>query len=197
MFRVSTALAALLPLVAAMPVAAQPSPAQAPTPPPARACALSAAEIAAGRQLALDFFRPGITGTERAAMLAPDYVQHNPVFKKVAKERGLTDAQAFPIALAQLVGGGGGGPPGGAAGAPPPPRPPQGNPFAAVFTDCDTTTILHQVWLQEPGAAPGTWYEAYTFDTFRVRNGKFVEHWDAAQLPQPRPPAPPAAPPAR
>jgi predicted SnoaL-like aldol condensation-catalyzing enzyme len=43
---------------------------------------------------------------------------------------------------------------------------------------------------QDPTAAPGTWYQAYTFDTWRVRNGKIVEHWDNAVI---NPPAPPAA----
>ena len=29
---------------------------------------------------------------------------------------------------------------------------------------------------------PGRWYEAYTFDAFRVKNGKLVEHWDTAVI---------------
>ena len=83
-----------------------------------------------------------------------------------------------------------------AAGQAPPPRPagdvngpvrPAGTPFAQVMVDCDLVTVLHQVFMPVPGAAPGTWYEAYTFDTFRVRNGKLAEHWDAATLPAPPP----------
>jgi predicted SnoaL-like aldol condensation-catalyzing enzyme len=42
---------------------------------------------------------------------------------------------------------------------------------------------------QDPTAAPGKFYEVFTFDTFRVRNGKLVEHWDGAVI---NPPAPAA-----
>jgi predicted SnoaL-like aldol condensation-catalyzing enzyme len=40
-----------------------------------------------------------------------------------------------------------------------------------------------------PTASAGTWYEGFTFDVFRVRNGRLVEHWDGAVI---NPPAPAA-----
>ena len=65
-----------------------------------------------------------------------------------------------------------------AAGPPPPP----GNPFEVVTAECDVVTVVHRNNRQDPTATPGTWYEVFTFDTFRVRNGKLVEHWDGAVI---------------
>ena len=50
------------------------------------------------------------------------------------------------------------------------------------MAECDVVTVIHKNFRQDPTAAPGTWYEVFTFDTFRVRNGKLVEHWDGAVI---------------
>ena len=63
-----------------------------------------------------------------------------------------------------------------------------GNQFEIVTATCDVVTMIHKQYRQDPTAAPGTFYEAFTFDAFRVRNGKVVEHWDGALI---QPPAPP------
>jgi predicted SnoaL-like aldol condensation-catalyzing enzyme len=160
----------------ALAIAAAAAPALA-QPAPRPACTLSPAEIEANRQAAMAFFRPGVTAAERIAMVDPGYVQHNPVFRKFGEDNRLGDYEAFKARLAQ-----GFGPPPGAA-VPAGPTPPPPDPYALVTADCDLVTILHKNFRQVPGAVPGTWYEAFTFDTFRVRNGKFTEHWDAAVLP--------------
>jgi predicted SnoaL-like aldol condensation-catalyzing enzyme len=49
-------------------------------------------------------------------------------------------------------------------------------------------TIVHKNFRQDPTAEPGKFYEV--FDTFRVKNGKLVEHWDSALI---NPPAPAGA----
>lgn len=158
-----------LTLLAAAPVLAQPA---------ARpACTLTPAQIEANRQAGMAFFKPGITGADRIALLDPSYVQHNPVFKKQAQDTGKSDYDTFKDRV--------GGPP-----APPPappagPRPPAADPYALVTVDCDLVTVLHKNFRQVPGAAAGTWYEVFTFDTFRVKNGKYTEHWDGAVLPNP------------
>ena len=157
-------------LAAAAPALAQPA---------AKACTLSSAEIEANRQAGMAFFKPGVTADQRIAMVDPTYVQHNPVFKKFAQDNKMTDAAGFAARLKQ-----GFGPPPGAA-APAGPAPPAPDQYALVTVDCDLVTVLHKNFRQTPGAAPGTWYEAFTFDTFRVKNGKFTEHWDAAVLPPP------------
>ena len=69
------------------------------------------------------------------------------------------------------------------------PQPPAGNPLEVVMAECDVVTIVHKNFRQDPTAAPGTWFEVFTFDTFRVRNGKLVEHWDGAVITPPAPAA--------
>ena len=50
------------------------------------------------------------------------------------------------------------------------------------MAECDLVTVIHKSYRQDPTAAAGTFYEGFTFDTFRIRNGKLVEHWDSAVI---------------
>ena len=52
--------------------------------------------------------------------------------------------------------------------------------------------MVHKTYRPDP-VTPGRWFEAFTFDMFRVKNGKLVEHWDTAVI-NPPPPAGGAAP---
>jgi hypothetical protein len=101
------------------------------------------------------------------------------VFKKRGQEDKITDYEEFKKSFMK------------AAATPPPPvtglQPPQGNPFEVVTAECDIVTVVRKTYRQDPTAAPGTFYEAFTFDTFRVKNGKLVEHWDAATIAPPAP----------
>jgi predicted SnoaL-like aldol condensation-catalyzing enzyme len=156
---------------------------------PQRGCTATPAQIEANKKVAMEFFRPGITGPERFALADKSYKQHNPAFVKGAKEAGQNDYDYFnsrfggPPAARQ---GGAGAGRGAAAG----PQPPAGNPLEIVMAECDLVTIIHKNYRQDPTAAPGTFYEVFTFDTFRVQNGKLVEHWDGAVI---NPPAPAGA----
>ena len=172
MTRFALLLAAAVPLLAAAPALAQVQAAPAP------GCTATPAQLDANRKAAVAFFRRGVTVDERLAMLDPGYIQHNPRFKKYAVDNKVSDIEAFKALMGQ--GGGGGGPPGDAT-------PPQGDPLAIVTAECDLVTIVHKNFRQDPTAAPGTWFEAYTFDTFRVKNGKLTEHWDAAVIAPPAP----------
>jgi len=168
----------------------------APVPPPQVACTLSPAEIAAGRAVALKFFQ--VTGDDRVALADPTYKQHNPAFKKRAEDNKKTDFEEFrdsfgtaglaAAAAARAGGPGGGGRGPAAAGAPQPPGP--NNQYEVVLTECDTTIAIHKNWRPDP-TTPGRFFEAFTFDAFKVKNGKLVEHWDTAVI---NPPAPPVAP---
>ena len=53
--------------------------------------------------------------------------------------------------------------------------------------------MIHKTWRPGSGRRRGRWFEAFTFDAFRVKNGKLVEHWDTAVI-NPPPPAGGAAP---
>ena len=150
-------------------------------PNPAAGCTATPAQLAEVKKAGIAFTRS--QGAERVALADPSYKQHNPAFVKGAREAGMSDYDYFKARF--------GGPPaarqGGPAGAAAAPQPPAGNPTEIVMAECDLVTIIHRNNRQDPTAAAGTFYEVFTFDTFRVRNGKLVEHWDGAVI---NPPAP-------
>jgi predicted SnoaL-like aldol condensation-catalyzing enzyme len=149
---------------------------------PAAGCSATPAQLEANKKAAMAFFRPGITAEERATLIDTGYIQHNPAFKKFADENKISYYEGFK----QMMGRGGAGRGGAGTG----PQPPQGNPLEIVTAECDLVTVIHKNYRQDPTAAPGTWYEVFTFDVFRVQKGKLIEHWDGAVI---NPPAPPAA----
>jgi predicted SnoaL-like aldol condensation-catalyzing enzyme len=162
--------------LAASVTAQQPPPAQQANPSPG--CTATPAQLEANKKVALEFFRT--TGEARVALADPSYKQHNPAFKKRAEDNKVSDYEEFKNAfLAQAARGQG---PGAGRGAGSGPPPPQGNPFEVVTAECDIVTVIHKVYRQDPTAEPGKFYEAFTFDSFRVRNGKLVEHWDGAVI---------------
>ena len=148
---------------------------------PAAGCTATPAQLEANKKVAMEFFRPG---ADRVALADPTYKQHNPAFVKGGREAGLSDYEYFKSRFGGPPRQGGPGP---GRGQPDGPQPPAGNPLEVVMAECDVVTVVHKNFRQDPTAAPGTWFEVFTFDTFRVRNGKLVEHWDGAVI---NPPAP-------
>jgi predicted SnoaL-like aldol condensation-catalyzing enzyme len=146
---------------------------------PAPGCTATAAQLEANKKVAMEFFRT--TGDARVALADPSYKQHNPAFKKRAEDNKVTDYEEFKAAFTAQAGRQGGPGRGPATG----PTPPQGNPFEVVTAECDIVTVVHKNYRQDPTAEPGKFYEVFTFDTFRVRNGKLVEHWDGAVITPP------------
>jgi predicted SnoaL-like aldol condensation-catalyzing enzyme len=147
---------------------------------PTPGCSATAAQLEANKKVAMEFFRAA--GEARVALADPSYKQHNPAFKKRAEENKVSDYEEFKNTfLAQAARGGAGR--GQVTGTPPPP----GNPFEIVTAECDVVTIVHKNYRQDPTAEAGKFYEVFTFDTFRVKGGKLVEHWDGAVI---NPPAP-------
>jgi len=168
-------------VMAAAALVVAPVVAQAQTVAPQPGCKATPAELDANKKVAIEFFRPG---ADRVALADPTYKQHNPAFVKGGREAGLSDYDYFKSRFGGPPRQGGPGPGRGQADAP---QPPAGNPLEVVMAECDTVTVIHKNFRQDPTAAPGTWYEVFTFDVFRVRNGKLVEHWDGAVI---NPPAP-------
>jgi predicted SnoaL-like aldol condensation-catalyzing enzyme len=129
--------------------------------------------VEANKKLAAAFFRKDATPAERVALLHPDYVQHNPLFQRfndINNMHGRDAVEAFVKARA-------------AAGAPPPTPPNPGNdPTYLIMADGDLVTVLHKQMLPDPQNA-GKFYESFTFDTWRVKDGKLYEHWDGATIP--------------
>ena len=174
---------ALVALVAALAVAQQPAPAQQAN--PTSGCTATPAQLEANKKVAIEFFRT--TGEARVALADSTYKQHNPAFKKRAEDNKASDYEEFKATfLGQAARGAGAG-----RGPVTGPTPPPGNPLEVVTAECDIVTVIHKNYRQDPTAAPGKFYEVFTFDTFRVKNGKLVEHWDGAVI---NPPAPAAAP---
>jgi predicted SnoaL-like aldol condensation-catalyzing enzyme len=131
--------------------------------------------------VALDFaFK---TGEAKIALADPSYIQHNPVQHKRAEQEKTSDFESFKKTfLAQVAGGANAGS-AGAAG----PQPPPGNRMEIVVVQCDIVTVIHKAYRQDPTEQPGKFYEAFTFDAYRVRNGKVVEHWDDTAINAPAP----------
>jgi len=133
---------------------------------------------------------PGCTATPaqleapreaRVALADPSYKQHNPAFKKRAEETHVSDYEEFKTTFLAQAAGRVGASRGAASG----PQSPPGNPLEVATAECDIVTAIHKVYRQDPTAEPSKFYEAFTFDTFRVRNGKLVEHWDGALIAAP------------
>jgi predicted SnoaL-like aldol condensation-catalyzing enzyme len=143
---------------------------------PQAGCKATPAEMEANKKVAMEFFRPGV---DRVALADSTYKQHNPAFVKGGREAGLSDFDYFKSRFGGPPRQGGPGPGRGQADGS---QPPAGNPLEIVMAECDVVTVIHKNFRQDPTAAPGTWYEVFTFDTFRVRNGKLVEHWDGAVI---------------
>jgi predicted SnoaL-like aldol condensation-catalyzing enzyme len=149
---------------------------------PTPGCKATPAELEATKKLVMDFARN--TGEAKVALADPSYIQHNPASHRLAEQDKLSDYEEFKkIFLAQAAAGAGGGR-GAAAG----PQPPPGNPMEIVVAECDTVILIRKVYRQDPTAEPGKFYEAFTFDAYRAKNGKIVEHWDGNVI---NPPAPP------
>lgn len=138
---------------------------------PAPGCSATSTEIETNRKVVMDFFR--VSGEARVALLDPAYKQHNPLAIRRAQQEHVSDyEEARKGFLAQAS-----GPVRGLGLGPTPP----GNRFEIVTAECDIVTVIHQSFRHDP-TGQERFYEAFTFDTFRVKNGRLVEHWDGASI---------------
>lgn len=160
--------------------AAQAVTAQALEAPIPHACSVSPAELQAEKKVVLEFLRPGITLRELIALIDPSYVQHNPAVLKAATEKHISDYEEFKLLFTRIAALGN---PGGGNVLDGPARQGGRAPLAViVLAECDLVTAIIKNTPQDPTATPGTTYERFSFDTFRVRNGTLVEHWDDEEI---------------
>jgi predicted SnoaL-like aldol condensation-catalyzing enzyme len=126
------------------------------------------------KQLLLDFFNFQGTDEERMQQfLAPDYVQHNPRFLAMDEFTAARGNRAWVEARREARAQGG------------IPLVDLGgirlrDPIILMAED-DLVTAIYKGDLPDPDK-PGETYEAFAFETFRVRDGKFTEHWDQVTL---------------
>lgn len=137
------------------------------------AAAAAAQGLTANEQLIIDFFN--FTGSREARAeqyMTPEYIQHNPRFLRMDEITGARGSQAWIRAFEeasrrgiQLVAL---------------PGIPLRNPII-VMHDGDLVFAVYRGTRPNP-AAPGSTYDVFAFESFRIRDGKFSEHWDQVRL---------------
>ena len=143
-------------------------------------CSTTPAELQTEKKIVLNFFRPGITLRELIALIDPSYIQHNPLVLKSATEKHISDYEEFKLLFTQMAASGN---PGGGDVLDGPARRGGRAPQAVIVTaECDLVTAIIRQTRPDPTAPPGTTYERFSFDTFRVRGSKLVEHWDDEEI---------------
>jgi hypothetical protein len=141
---------------------------------PAPGCTTTPAQLAATKKAAMDELHTA--GEPKLAFVDQGYIQHSPTRMKHAKEEKISDYEEFRRTLVSPSAAGGGQ--GGARQAAAAPQPPGGDTTEIVMAGCDIVTIVRNAYRQDPTEKPGTFYEYFTFDTYRIKNGKVIEHWD-------------------
>lgn len=130
-------------------------------------------QLEANKKLLLDFFASQGTREERSRRFqADDYIQHNPRALRMDEITGAKGRQAWIAAFAEaekrgirLVELGG----------------IQLRDPVIIMAEGDLVTAIYKGTLPDPDDPTRT-YEAFAFETVRVKDGKFVEHWDQVTL---------------
>jgi predicted SnoaL-like aldol condensation-catalyzing enzyme len=149
-------------------------------PPMPSECSATPAEIHAAKGVVLDFYRPGITLRQLIALIDPSYIQHNPLALKLAAEKRISDYEEFKQLFTAMAASGN---PSSANLLDGPARRGGRAPHLVIVTaECDLVTAIVRSTRPDPTVPQGTTYERFSFDTFRVRRGKLVEHWDDEEV---------------
>jgi predicted SnoaL-like aldol condensation-catalyzing enzyme len=132
------------------------------------------ATLDANKRLLIDFFNSrNLPREERSRRFqAENYIQHNPRALRIDELTGAKGRDAWVkafdeaarrgVALVDL---------GGIALRDP----------ILVMAECDLVTAIYKGVLKDPDD-PSRTYEAFAFETVRIKDGKFTEHWDQVTL---------------
>jgi predicted SnoaL-like aldol condensation-catalyzing enzyme len=160
--------AASLPAAPAAPSPAPSSVVPSVIPEPRDGCSAAETQLEAGRQAVLSFFDgPVTTATvrQRAALLAEEFVPHDPNFVRFNERTNVRGRTGFVRAIED-----------GLAAAPAGTRTRD-----LLIAECDYVSVVWKQVLPDP-EEPGRTWEAFTFDTVRIRDGRIAEHWNSAGL---------------
>lgn len=132
------------------------------------------------RQLVLTFFSPNRSPLDAYNMMTPDYVQHNEGVKRFGQINGLKDHEAFK-AIDELL----------TKSAQRPEMSfeagrPRNEMASKIIATCDYVIAMHRIHLPDPQKLGG-YYPAFDFELWRIKDGKFAEHWDSQRIPSPVP----------
>ena len=92
--------------------------------------------------------------------IAPDFVEHNPTIES-GRDALVKFIKTLPRPASDDIGA------------------EMKNPPAYVVAEGDLVTFIFKSPTPDPKDKSKT-YDRFTFDMFRIRNGKIVEHWDGA-----------------
>lgn len=134
----------------------------------AQQSAAEAARLEANKQVLMKFFALGGDLEARKKMLTDDYIQHNPRFVELT---GATGSQAWYDAINMARG---------RIRVTDPDFNLRSTPVI-LMAEGDLVTAIYKTVLPNPDDPTKT-YEAFNFETVRIRDGKLAEHWDALKL---------------
>lgn len=127
-------------------------------------------QFESNKNLVREFYKHFPADPEAAAqLLADDYIEHAPRFVEYNQVNQTSGKQGFMQATKNILGGLGRG---GGKGAPAV-RVPE-----LTLAEGDLVTFIWKRSVPDPKDQSKT-YEGFSFDTYRIKNGKMAEHWDA------------------
>jgi predicted SnoaL-like aldol condensation-catalyzing enzyme len=132
------------------------------------------------RQLVRAFFAPERSPLDAYNMMTPDYVQHNEGVKRFGQINGLKDREAFKVIDEILTKNA--------------QRPelfeeagrPKNEMAFKIIANCDYVIAVHRTYMPDP-QKNGDYYMAFDYELWRIKDGKFAEHWDSQRIPTPVP----------
>ena len=119
--------------------------------------------IALNKKIVTDFYRLVFEPRNPDLIdqyIAPDFVEHNPQIQG-GREGLVKFMKTLPRPVSDDIG------------------PEMKTPPAHIVAEGDLVTFIFKQQASDPQDKSKT-YERFTFDMFRIKNGKIVEHWDNA-----------------